>query len=555
MTTEQSQTILIVEDSPIQMEMLRRTLDTEGFNVIRAKNGREGLTETTNSLPDIIISDISMPEMDGYEMCYEIKHNETTRNIPVILFTQFSNPEDIIKGLVSGADNFIIKPYSNVHLLGIVRKLLAERALKLDEDPHAGIEVTIEGKSYAVHSDRRQILNLLLSTYDSSVKRNSELTKAHLELKTLNEHLEKKVQDRTTELMTSELRYKALIESAADGILITDIESGAIIYGNHVVCQMLGYAQEELLTLFIDQLHRKEDIQFSFTSYYAQVMGQKTAAHNIPCVRKDGKIIYADFSSTRTTIDDKVCTLSFVRDVTDRVDAEKRLTKLNKEVQNAQKDLNDFSYVMSHDLKTPLRAIMTLADWIEKDYFEKSDEGMEKLSMLVGRVRRIHDLIEGILKYSSIGQKREEKTIVDMNQLISEVVTIIYSSGKLNITITENMPTVKCEKTHIEEVFLSLLNNSVKYNDNLVPEIHISYEDNGFFWKFEVKDNGRGIDEKYFKKIFQIFQTLKTKDELESTGVGLSLARKIIELHGGRIWVESTLGVGTTVFFTLPKEG
>jgi light-regulated signal transduction histidine kinase (bacteriophytochrome) len=114
---------------------------------------------------------------------------------------------------------------------------------------------------------------------------------------------------------------------------------------------------------------------------------------------------------------------------------------------------------------------------------------------------------------------------------------------------------VICEKTHIEEVFLSLLNNSVKYNDNLVPEIHISYEDNGFFWKFGVKDNGRGIDEKYFKKIFQIFQTLKTKDELESTGVGLSLARKIIELHGGRIWVESTLGVGTTVFFTLPKEG
>ncbi|MBF0542406.1 MAG: response regulator [Nitrospirae bacterium] len=547
-------TILIVEDSPIQMEMLRRTLVSEGFDVLRAINGKEGLSETLKSLPDIIISDISMPEMDGYHMCYEIKHSETIKNIPVILFTQFSDPEDIIKGLVSGADNFVVKPYSNTHLLGIVRKLLAERSIKSSVDPNSGIAVTIEGKNYSIHSDRRQILNLLLSTYESAVKRNSDLTTAHLELKAFNETLEKKVVERTNELMTSELRYKALLESASDGILIADIETGLIRYGNQVICAMLGYTSEELLTMYIDQLHKKEDVQYSLSNYYAQVLGQKTAAHNIPCIRKDGKIIYADFNSTRTTIDDKVCTLSFVRDVTDRVDTEKRLSKLHIEIKSAQKDLSDFSYVMSHDLKTPLRAIVTLADWIETDYFEKTEEGKEKLAMLVGRVRRIHDLIEGILKYSSVGQKREEKTPVDINQLISEVITIINPTGAVKITVAENMPTVVCEKSRIEEVFLSLLSNAVKYNDKPIPLINITYEDDGFFWKFGVRDNGKGIEEKYFKKIFQIFQTLKNKDELESIGVGLSLAQKIIELHGGRIWVESTINVGTTVYFTLTKE-
>lgn len=567
------ETVLIVEDSPIQMEMLRRTLEGEGFNVIRAINGKEGLTKAFKTLPDIIISDISMPEMDGYDMCYEIKHTQSTKDIPVILFTQFSDPEDIIKGLVSGADNFIVKPApqltnSRTNLIEILKSLLVDRQDKRlkssivhpDEKDGSGIEVNIEGKNYLIHSSRRQILTLLLSTYESAVKRNNELTKAHLELKTFNEHLENMVQERTSELMKSELRYKALIESASDGILITDIETGSIRYGNQEICNMFGYTLDELQKMYIDQLYNKvKDIKLQNI--------EDTGSQDrrlIQCIKKDGKVIYCDFSSTKTTIDNKICTLSFVRDVSDKMEAEKILSKLNKKVKSAQKDLSDFSYVMSHDLKTPLRAIVTLADWIETDYFEEgqkgglrsSIDGRKKLAMLVGRVRRIHDLIDGILRYSSISE-HGEKTIVDMNQLVSEVVSIINPSTNIvpyKISTAKDMPKVLCEKSRIEEVFLCLLSNAVKYNDKPNPDIYILYEDNATYWKFGVKDNGRGIEEKYFKKIFQIFQTLRDEDRHDSIGLGLSIAQKIIELHGGHIWIESEVNIGTTVFFTLPKE-
>ena len=192
--------ILVVEDSEIQAEMLRRTLVNKGYSVIIAKNGQEGLEMTKKEKPSLIISDILMPVMDGYTMCREIKNAEELKNIPVILLTQLTESEDIITGLESGAGNYITKPYSEDYLIAKVEALLNHTVTFKNRHDLKGVEIIYADKNHLVRSSREQTLNFLLSTYENTVIQNRELTKAQLELKSLTVHLEDKVQERTKAL-------------------------------------------------------------------------------------------------------------------------------------------------------------------------------------------------------------------------------------------------------------------------------------------------------------------------------------------------------------------
>jgi len=192
--------ILVVEDSEIQAEMLRRTLVNKGYSVIIAKNGQEGLEMTKKEKPSLIISDILMPVMDGYKMCREIKNAEELKNIPVILLTQLTESEDIITGLESGAGNYITKPYSEDYLIAKVEALLNHTVTFKNRHDLKGVEIIYADKNHLVRSSREQTLNFLLSTYENTVIQNRELTKAQLELKSLTVHLEDKVQERTKAL-------------------------------------------------------------------------------------------------------------------------------------------------------------------------------------------------------------------------------------------------------------------------------------------------------------------------------------------------------------------
>jgi light-regulated signal transduction histidine kinase (bacteriophytochrome) len=217
--------------------------------------------------------------------------------------------------------------------------------------------------------------------------------------------------------------------------------------------------------------------------------------------------------------------------------------------------LKDFAYVVSHDLKAPLRGIKTLADWLSTDFADKLDEnGKEQMNLLLARVDRMHNLIEGVLQYSRVGRVREEEAQVDLNELIPDVVDMVAPQENITITVGNELPVLDCVKTAIGQVFQNLLGNAVKYIDKPKGKIQIGCVEENDFWKFSVTDNGPGIEEKHFERIFRIFQTLSPRDELESTGIGLSVVKKIVELHGGEIWVESKVGEGTTFFFTLPKS-
>ena len=215
--------ILIVEDSPTQAAKLEFFLEQHGYQVSVANNGKEAIASMSKRKPTIAISDIIMPEMDGYELCRQIKADENLKDIPVILLTSLSDPEDIVRSLECGADNFITKPYEEKYLLSRINYIIANRELRKSEKLEIGIEILFAGQKYFINSERRQILDLLLSTYEIAPNKNVELINAQDKLKVLNEQLERKVEERTA-VLTAEIaelkRAEAKLKAKTDRLVV-----------------------------------------------------------------------------------------------------------------------------------------------------------------------------------------------------------------------------------------------------------------------------------------------------------------------------------------------
>jgi light-regulated signal transduction histidine kinase (bacteriophytochrome) len=206
-------------------------------------------------------------------------------------------------------------------------------------------------------------------------------------------------------------------------------------------------------------------------------------------------------------------------------------------------------------LKAPLRGIKTLANWILADCADKlGDQANEQINLLLDRVERMYNLIEGALQYSRLGQTKGKQIQVNLNNFVPEIINMVVPPENITVTIENELPVIEFEETHIMQVFQNLLSNAIKYMDKPKGWIKIGCVEQDGFWKFSVADNGPGIEDKHFEKIFKIFQALPTSPMFEGTGVGLTIAKKIVELYNGKIWVESKVGQGSTFFFTLPKQ-
>jgi signal transduction histidine kinase len=248
-------------------------------------------------------------------------------------------------------------------------------------------------------------------------------------------------------------------------------------------------------------------------------------------------------------------------EIENRRRAETALDSVNRDLQatvdqlsRANEELRSFTAITSHDLKTPLRSIRMLIDWIEADYREKlGADGREFLRLIVARVTRMYNFIEAVQQYTSIGYAKQDKTQVDVHSLVSHIIEKMAVPAHIELEIEGVLPVIACNPTHIRQVFERLLGNAVKYMDKPHGHVVVRCSEEPASWTFSVTDNGPGIDEKYHTKIFAMFQTLSTRDQLESTGIGLSIVRKIVALYDGQIWLESQLGMGSTFFFTLPK--
>ena len=225
------------------------------------------------------------------------------------------------------------------------------------------------------------------------------------------------------------------------------------------------------------------------------------------------------------------------------------------QLEQSNKDLDQFAYVASHDLKAPLRGIANLTQWIEEDLGDKVvGETREHMSLLKGRVHRMEALIDGILLYSRAGRVRETTTQVDVDGLLAETIELLAPPAPATISVESPMPVLLTERVPLQQIFMNLLGNALKYGERADVQVTVRVADEGERVRFAIADNGPGIAPQFQERIWQIFQTLSARDKVEGTGIGLSVVRKLVESRSGTAWVESAPGKGSTFYFTWPKR-
>ena len=408
--------ILVVEDNQAQAFKLRHLLLAHFSQVSVAANGAEALPLLEKDAPGLVISDVNMPVMDGYELCRRIKADTRFGGIPVVLITSLTDPHEAIKGLQCGASGFLTKPYDEGSLLARIQFLLANpelQAIRRDAPAEACVEIVFGGKKYFIASERERVLDLLLSTFELAVWKNRELQSA-----------------------------------------------------------------------------------------------------------------------------------------TERLEAKTR------ELERSNRELEQFAAVASHDLQEPLRMVTSYLGLIERRAADRLDEKEKSfLRFAVDGGRRMQQMIIDLLAYSRVGVKSGEVAAVDLNAALEDALANLAAArAEKAARITHDpLPTLRADRARFVQLFQNLVGNGLKFSrPGQSPEIHIGAVPAEGGWHFTVRDHGIGIAEKDFDRVFVLFQRLHSREEYPGTGIGLSVCQKIVERHGGRIWVESAPGEGATFHFTLP---
>lgn len=339
--------------------------------------------------------------------------------------------------------------------------------------------------------------------------------------------------------------YEKFFELSLDFMCIGGLD-GYFKKINPTFSEQLGYTDEEILKFPFTDLIYEEDLEATYKEMEKLGEGERTIGFENRYRKKDGSYLWLHWTAHPEPRTGQL--FAVAHDITTLKDYEKRLEKSNEQ-------LNNFSYVVSHDLKAPLRAISTLASFLEEDLEGKLDEETKQnFELLKSRVQRMETLIQGVLTYSRIGRKNIQIEKCDTKAVLEDVIDNLEIPEGFNITIPDVLPIVIYSKVQLTQVFQNLISNAIKYHHQSSGEVSISLNENPSEYVFSVQDNGPGIEEIYHTKIFGIFQTLHSKDEFESTGIGLSIVKKIIEEHGGTIKVESELGKGAKFSFTVPKN-
>ncbi|KYF84200.1 hypothetical protein BE17_52450 [Sorangium cellulosum] len=275
-------------------------------------------------------------------------------------------------------------------------------------------------------------------------------------------------------------------------------------------------------------------------------------------VHKDGSFYQVAFTAS-PILDGgvPVGTVVEVRDITEQKRAEEERERLIDALERSNKELDQFAYVASHDLKAPLRGIANLTQWIEEDLAGTLEgESREHMSLLRGRVRRMEALIDGILDYSRAGRVRHAVEPVDVGQLLADAIELLAPARGVGprVEVEPGQPVLRTERIPLQQVFMNLISNALKHARRADVRVRVGHRDAGLHHEFSVEDNGPGIAPEFHDRVWGLFQTLEARDKVEGTGIGLSVVKKIVESRGGRIWIESAQGQGATFRFTWHKR-
>ena len=354
------------------------------------------------------------------------------------------------------------------------------------------------------------------------------------------------------------LQHLATMDAASDGLALLDA-AGLYTYVNAAHATMFGFAtSEELLGKNWRILYDDDELTRFQTEVFPELGARRHWHGRARARRLDGTHFPEALTLTLTPNGGLICVC---RDDTLAVESEQKILALSRglearaqELTQVNRELSDFAHVVSHDLKAPLRGIGSLANWLQQDYADKlGPEGAEQLRMIGGRVARLSGLIDGILSYSRAGRTHRSQTVVSLDALVRGTLEMLAPPAHITVAVVSELPQIRMDPTKAQQLFQNLLSNAVKYMDKPSGRVTVACVADERFWHFSIADNGPGIEEKYFERVFQLFQTLAPRDEVESTGVGLAVVKKIVETEGGRIWIESVFGHGATFHFTLPR--
>ena len=347
-----------------------------------------------------------------------------------------------------------------------------------------------------------------------------------------------------------------LLDSVGEGIYGLDT-AGHTTFINPTGARLLGYRPEELLGLSIHELahHTRPDgtpyPAVDCPNHDSYTSGETHFVRDEVFWRKDGSSFPVEYYSTPVREDDGslVGAVVVFRDVTEQKATEEALIQSNR-------DLEQFAYVTSHDLQEPLRMISSYTQLLAKRYRGKLEaDADEYIGFVIDGAGRMQRLIRDLLEYSRVGTRGRAFEPADLNGVLDEALTNLrHSIDQTGARIDrEPLPTLPVDATQIMRLFQNLIGNALKYRaDDRVPEIRIELKKRGSDWQFAVRDNGIGIPEKHFDRVFLIFQRLHSRHDYDGSGIGLAVCKRIVERHGGRIWVESEPGTGSTFRFTLP---
>jgi PAS domain S-box-containing protein len=402
----------------------------------------------------------------------------------------------------------------------------------------------------------------------------AERERAEEQVRQLNTDLEATVEKRTAQLQDTLILNQKIIEASSLGIFACRAD-GPCIIANPAIARISGASVEQMLQL---NFHKLENWKKNglFDKVEAALSTGKRQRAEVHLTTTFGRDVWINYSITTFTSNGELHFLMVVDDITERKQAEEELRNYHEHLEELVKDrtedlrkamddltrsnaeLERFAYVASHDLQEPLRMVTSYLQLLERRYKDKLDgDALEFINYAVDGSNRMKALINDLLSYSRVGTRGKDFTLTDCEEVLGRVlsnleVSIEESRGEVT---HDPLPKVMGDDTQLESLFQNLVGNAIKFHGKKPPKIHVGVKKDEKDWVFSVSDNGIGIDPQYFERIFIIFQRLHNRVDYPGTGIGLAISKRIVERHGGRIWIESQPEKGSTFFFTLPIKG
>ena len=365
--------------------------------------------------------------------------------------------------------------------------------------------------------------------------------------------------DAEARLRESERRFRQTFELAASGIC--HVIDGRFVRVNRSLCEILGYPEEHLLKKSVKEVSYPEDRDVTDAERARIRRGEiESARFEKRYVRGDtGAIVWCDIAIAlvRDAQGNPLYEVAIFDDITERKKGEAALRAAHEELKRSNAELEQFASVASHDLQEPLRMVASYTQLLWRRYDSKFDQdAREFMAFIIDGATRMKQLIEDLLAYSRVGTKGADFQPVSAEAALRRALFNLRAAvEEAGAAVTHDvLPSVPADEAQLAQLFQNLIGNALKFRSDSVPRIHIAVAEKAGEWQFEVRDNGIGIEPQYYERIFMVFQRLHNKGEYPGTGIGLAICKKVVERHGGRIWVESRSNQGSSFFFTLPKE-